>query len=428
MSTKTHYTPDLDFAKEADHLDPLRSFRDQFIFPHKRGKKVIYFCGNSLGLQPQTARKAIEEELQNWAEKGVEGHFEGESAWVEYHKLSKEALGHLLGTSQSEVVCMNNLTTNLHLLLGSFYRPKERRRKLLIEKGAFPSDYFAVTTFMEILGQDPNDCLVEMEIPLDGYLEPQKITQMIEDLGDELALVLWPGVQYYTGQFFDLHGITRAAHEVGALAGFDLAHAIGNLPMNLHDDDVDFATWCSYKYLNSGPGNVSGIFVHEKHGTDPAIPRFGGWWGHNEATRFKMENRFDPMPGADGWQLSNMNILATAVHHASLAIFEEAGIQRLRSKSIQLTGYLEFLLNSHPIVSKRTKILTPSTAEERGCQLSIYLSENGKEIFNYLIENGVVLDWREPNVIRVAPAPLYNGFEEVYNFVEILGKGLDQYS
>ena len=414
------FEPGVSFAIEEDKADVLSVFREKFYVPKKRGQEVIYFCGNSLGLQPVNAAPAVREELNNWRARGVEGHFYGVNPWVSYSKKSKKGLSELVGAKESEVVCMNNLTTNLHLLLASFYRPEGARKKILIEKGAFPSDHFAVSSFIQILGQDPKECLVEMTIPEDGYLSTQQITETISTIGAELALVMLPGVQYYTGQFFDIASITAAAHKVGAYAGFDLAHAIGNLPMSLHQDKVDFATWCSYKYLNSGPGNVSGIYIHEKHGNDPDFPRLAGWWGHNDKTRFQMKNEFDPMPGADGWQLSNMNIIPTAIHHESLKIFQEAGIDRLRKKSVRLTSYLHYLLETTELIKSNVKIITPANPEERGCQLSLFLPNHGKEIFEFLIDNGVVLDWREPNVIRVAPTPLYNSYQEVFNFCNTL--------
>lgn len=415
-------------AKTKDMEDPLARFKDEFHCPVKNGKPVIYFCGNSLGLQPKKASVFLDKEMQKWRDYGVEGHFEGETPWVYYHKLSKTSLARLTGAETHEVVCMNNLTTNLHLMLASFYRPKGERKKMLIEKGAFPSDHFAATTFMQMMGVDPETHLVELEIPEHGYVDTKTITEQIHAVGSELALALLPGIQYYTGQFFNIAAISKACHEVGAYAGFDLAHAIGNLPLSLHDDGADFATWCSYKYLNSGPGNVSGIYVHEKHGMDPKFPRLGGWWGQDETIRFKMENVFQPMPGADGWQLSNMNILPTAIHHASLSLFDQAGMENLRSKSMELTGFLEHLLQQSTIIHDQVTLLTPLNKEERGCQISIFLKNHGKEIFDYLIDHGVVLDWREPNVIRAAPVPLYNSFQEVYTFVTILEEAFEQHS
>ncbi len=413
-------------ARKHDAEDPLKSYRDKFHIPQKGGKDVIYFCGNSLGLQPRSAVDHIQNEIDRWRELAVEGHFMGDLPWVEFHKRSKTALANLVGAQEVEVVAMNNLTTNLHLMLASFYRPAGRRKKIIIEAGAFPSDHFAVTTFMEMLGVDPSEHLIELKANASGYLPPEETLETIQNAGDELALVMLPGVQYYSGQVLDIRSITAAAHAVGAYAGFDLAHAIGNLPIALHDDGADFAVWCSYKYLNSGPGSVSGVFIHERHALDTTFPRLGGWWAQEEDERFQMENVFKPMRGADGWQLSNMNVLGSAAHHASLEIFESAGIQQLRAKSIQLTGFLEQVLNESPTIRDNIRILTPSNPGERGCQLSLFLPHHGKEIFDYLIDHGVVLDWREPNVIRAAPTPLYNSFEEVVTFKAILEDAFTQ--
>ena len=415
------------YAQKQDSADVLAKYKNEFHHPKKAGEEVIYFCGNSLGLQPKSAKAAVDQEMRNWKEKGVEGHFEGERPWVEYHKLSKGALAHLVGAHEHEVVCMNNLTTNIHLMLASFYRPEKKRKKVLIEKGAFPSDHFALTTFMNIKGIDAREHLIELAPTGGCNFKTEAIAETIYDIGDELALVLWPGIQYYSGQLFRTEEIVKAGHQVGAYVGFDLAHAIGNVPLSMHNDNADFAVWCSYKYLNSGPGNVSGIYIHENHSQDVTFPRLGGWWGQNESTRFEMENVFDPIPGADGWQLSNMNIVSTAAHLASLEIFEEAGIAQLRKKSLKLTAYLETLLISSETLQGKIEIITPSNPEERGCQLSLFLAKNGKEIFNYLIAHGVVLDWREPNVIRVAPTPLYNTFEEVFIFVKTLEDAILQY-
>ncbi|WP_258102603.1 kynureninase [Marinoscillum sp. MHG1-6] len=414
------YKGDLDFAKALDRNDELRSFRHEFHFPQRNGRDAIYLCGNSLGLQPKNTRDYLEKELKSWQENAVEGHFSGSHPWVSYHEHTKETLAALVGAKTTEVVSMNNLTTNLHLMLASFYQPNGVRRKILIEGGAFPSDHYAAESHMRRMGVDPDENLICLK-PRQGELyTTEEIVQAIKEAGDSLSLVLLPGIQYYTGQSFDLKAISEAAHSVGAFAGFDHAHAIGNIPMNLHEDDVDFAVWCTYKYLNSGPGSVSGIFVHEKHSADPNFPKLTGWWGHEPKTRFEMNNHFKPALGADAWMLSNMNILSMAAHRASLDVFARAGIQKLRDKSLQLTGFLEFLLKSDPVVSERIKILTPTDPEQRGCQLSIFLTQDGKEIFEQLIEKGVILDWREPNVIRVAPTPLYNRFEDVWDFYSIL--------
>ncbi|MEM9328485.1 MAG: kynureninase [Bacteroidota bacterium] len=407
-------------ARQYDEEDSLKSYRHRFHIPMKGDDQVIYFCGNSLGLQPKSAATFIAHEVDRWKNLGVEGHFQGELPWVDFHKYSKDALGRLVGAKPEEVVAMNNLTTNLHLMLASFYRPTDQRKKLIIESGAFPSDHFAVSTFMELKGVDPAEHLIELEADATGYLSLPQTLEVIEEVGSELALVLLPGIQYYSGQWLAVGPITAAAHAQGAFVGFDLAHAIGNVPLQLHDDGVDFAVWCTYKYLNSGPGSVSGVYIHERHAQDVTFPRLGGWWAQQEEERFQMENVFKPMQGADGWQLSNMNILGSAAHHASLEIFEAAGMDRLRAKSLKLTAYLETLLQDNVTIRPNIKILTPSNPEERGCQLSLFLPNHGKEIFDELINRGVVLDWREPNVIRVAPTPLYNTFEEVATFVHIL--------
>ncbi|MEP0366759.1 MAG: kynureninase [Cyclobacteriaceae bacterium] len=407
-------------AEALDHNDPLRHFRKEFHIPKRNNRDSIYLCGNSLGLQPKTAATYLESEMTNWRENGVEGHFAGDKPWVSYHNHTKKALSNLLGTKESEVVSMNNLTTNLHLMLASFYQPKGKRTKILIEGGAFPSDHYAAQSHIERLGLNWEENLEVLHPENDGVFTTDEIVRKITGLGDELALVFWPGIQYYTGQFFDFKQITRAAHDVGAYAGFDLAHAIGNLPMHLHDDEVDFAAWCSYKYLNSGPGGVSGVFVHEKHANNPKFPKLKGWWGHALESRFKMDNQFEPAAGVDSWMLSNMNILSMATHRASLDIFEKAGIENLRAKSIKMVDYLESLLLGDKSISERIKIITPTNPKERGCQLSLYLVRDDKRVFDQLIENGVILDWREPNVIRVAPTPLYNSFTDIWEFYSIL--------
>ncbi|WP_370090254.1 kynureninase [Ekhidna sp.] len=412
-------------AKTLDSSDPLAAFRTQFHFPQRDGKDCIYLCGNSLGLQPKTTQEFIDSELRQWREHGVEGHFTGEKPWVSYHKNSKASLAKIVGAGEHEVVAMNNLTTNLHLAMASFYQPKGKRSKILIERGAFPSDFYAVHSRIELSGGNPETDLIELEAA-DGsdYLSTNEIVAKIESLGDKLALVMFPGVQYYTGQFFDIKSIAEAAHKVGAYAGFDLAHAVGNVSLNLHNDDADFAVWCTYKYLNSGPGGVGGLFIHEKHGKNKSTPRLSGWWGHDSEARFKMNNQINPIPTVDGWQLSNVNILSHASHLASLQLFDEAGIENLREKSLKLTDLMEELILNSEALKNQIKIITPSNQHERGAQLSLYLMNHGKSVFQYLIDHGVILDWREPNVIRVAPVPLYNSFQDVVNFVSILEEAI----
>jgi kynureninase len=413
------------FARKLDQKDPLKSFRQLFHIPKVNGKTSVYFTGNSLGLQPKSTRKLVDEELKDWETLGVEGHVQSRRPWVYYHKFAKKALAQLVGAKPSEVVAMNQLTVNLHLMMVSFYRPTKDRFKIISEKGAFSSDLYAFESQLKFHNQDLSEAWVELEPrPGETFLRTEDILSTIRDHGTQVALVLLGGVQYYTGQFFDLKKITAAAHDVGAYAGFDLAHAIGNVPMNLHKDDVDFAVWCSYKYLNSGPGAVAGAFVHERHGKNNELPRFAGWWGHHEKERFLMKKGFTPMEGVDGWQVSNFPVLPGAAHLASLEIFQKAGINKLRQKSILLTGYLEFLLKQVDPESKHIQILTPSNAKERGCQLSIFTKQNGKKIFSKLVKAGVVADWREPGVIRVAPVPLYNTFEEVFRFAEIFSDAL----
>lgn len=418
----------LPFAQKLDTEDPLRSYRDQFYIPQVNGKDCFYFTGNSLGLQPKSARSFVEQEMKDWEMFAVEGHFkDSKRPWMYYHKFLKDSLAKLVGAKPIEVVSMNQLTVNLHLLMVSFYRPTMSRFKIIAEAGAFPSDQYMFETQIKHHGLNPDDTLIELK-PRAGEhnLRTEDIFSAIEEAGDELALVFISGVQYYTGQFFDIKSITEAGHKAGAYVGWDLAHAMGNLPLELHDWDVDFATWCSYKYLNSGPGNVSGIFVHERFANDKDLPRFAGWWGQNEGSRFQMTKGFDPMPGADGWQLSNVNVISSAAHLASLEIFDAVGLEALREKSLKLTGYMEFLVNQLSGEDKIFEIITPSNPEERGCQLSIFCHKNGKQLFDALNKEGVISDWREPNVIRVAPVPLYNTFEDVYHFTRILREGLEK--
>ncbi|EMR00846.1 kynureninase [Cesiribacter andamanensis] len=423
-----HYQPTEAFAKEQDRLDPLAPFRERFLFPQTpSGELAIYFCGNSLGLQPKATREYLEKELQKWAQYAVDGHFWAEEPWYTYHQHLTKPLARLVGALPHEVVAMNNLTTNLHLLLVSFYRPAQGRYKILMEGGAFPSDQYAVESQVRLKGYAPEQAIVEVfPRPGEHVLRTDDILAAIDENKDELALVLFSGIQYYTGQLFDMPAITKAAHAAGALCGFDLAHAMGNVPMQLHNWGVDFAAWCTYKYLNSGPGSTAGVYIHERWANDPATPRFAGWWGHNQQERFKMEKGFKPMPGAEGWLLSNSNILSLAAQRASLAIFEEAGIEALRRKSLQLTGYLEWML-CHQVGCDKwgIEIITPSDPEARGAQLSL-LVKGGKPLFDKIDEAGVICDWREPNVIRLAPAPLYNSFQDVYTFCQIFTKALQE--
>lgn len=409
----------LEYAQTQDQMDTLYPFRERFHFPQHNGKDVYYFCGNSLGLQPKSVSYLMEQELEDWARYGVEGHFRARSPWFSYHHLFSEALARIVGAHKDEVVAMNTLTVNLHLLLLSFYRPEEGRYRILMEAGAFPSDQYAIETQVRMYGYDPEDAIIEIA-PRTGEhtIREEDILQAITDAGPSLAVVMIGGVNYYTGQLFDLEKITEAAHRVGAYAGYDLAHAVGNVPLQLHDWSVDFACWCSYKYLNSGPGGIGGIFVHEHHGNNPKTFRLAGWWGNEEKTRFKMEKGYLPQKGAAGWQMSNAQVFNMVAHRASLDIFDKAGMKELRAKSLRLSGYAFFLLKQ--IDNLPFIILTPEEDRQRGCQLSLLFAERGREVFDILTEAGIVADWREPNVIRIAPVPLYNRFEDVYYLYETL--------
>ena len=406
-------------------MDPLRVLRSKFHIPFLNGKPAIYFTGNSLGLEPKVTKQYVYAELEDWARLGVEGHVQARRPWVGYHKLTKKALARLTGAKPIEVVAMNQLTVNLHLLMISFYRPTKKRFRILAEAGAFSSDQYVLESQLKLHGINPADGLIEIR-PRDGesFLRTEDIVKAIRKNGDELALILFGAVQYYSGQFFDIRSITAAGHEVGAVVGFDLAHAIGNVVLNLHEDDVDFAAWCSYKYLNSGPGAIAGVFVHERYADDKILPRLAGWWGHDEKERFLMKKGFNAMKGVDGWQLSNHPILLGAAHLAALEIFEEAGMKNVRRKSEQLTGYLEFILNSMDPRHEVYQQLTPADPKARGCQLSLFMKRDGRKIFNRLLKGGVIADWREPDVIRLAPVPLYNTFEEVFRFGRCFGKAL----
>jgi kynureninase len=412
------------FAQEKDQQDSLKEFRNEFIFTSDNsGNPQLYFCGNSLGLQPKSAKNALENELHDWAKWGVEGHFHGRKPWFHYHKFLTDYTAEVVGAKPIEVVVMNQLTVNLHLLMASFYQPNNQRYKIIMEAGAFPSDMYAVESQVRFHGYNYDDAVIELK-PREGEhtLRTDDILQSIEDHKDEIALVFFSGVQYYTGQLFDIQKITQKAHEIGAIAGFDLAHAAGNAELQLHDWDVDFAAWCSYKYLNSGPGNVSGVFIHEKHATNPNTFRLSGWWGYREDKRFLMQRGYQPEPGAAGWQMSNAPVFGMAVHLSSLELFHKAGIHNLRNKSIELTSFLEFVLKQVQIENPKLKfeIITPTNPNERGAQLSLLVLENGKNIFDHLTNNHIIADWREPNVIRIAPTPLYNTFEDVFKLGEVL--------
>ncbi len=409
-------------AADLDARDPLGHFRESFHVPPHGDGDSIYLCGNSLGLQPKGAARVLEEELEAWRNFGVEGHFRGRRPWKDYHELFSRPLAALAGARTDEVVCMNGLTVNLHLLMASFFRPTERRSRLLIEKPAFPSDRYAVVSQLQFHGLDPAEALVEVgPRPGEAALREEDLLEAIHECGDSLALVLLPGVQYLSGEAFDISRLTAAAHAAGALCGWDLAHAIGNLPMSLHEAGVDFAVWCSYKYLNGGPGAVAGAFIHARHGIETSPPRLAGWWGHDKHSRFRMEPDFVAMPGAEGWQISNPPVLGMAALLASLEIFDAAGIMRLREKSLALTGFLEQRLDE--TLASAVEILTPRVQARRGCQLSLRLREGAaasREVFERLGAAGVICDWREPDVIRVAPVPLYNRFADVDRFVSTL--------
>lgn len=405
------------FAAELDRRDPLASFRDRFHFPKAaNGARCVYLCGHSLGLQPKTVREYVDQELNDWATLGVEAHFRAKHPWMPYHRLLTEQIARLVGANPSEVVVMNSLTVNLHLMMVSFYRPTAQRHKILIEGGAFPSDQYAVKSQIRFHGFKPASSLVELK-PRSGEttLRDEDIVELIEREGDSIALVMLGGVNYSTGQAFDIPAVTKAGHARGCIVGFDLAHAAGNLLLKLREWNVDFAPWCSYKYLNGGPGCIAGCFVHERHAGDLDLPRFAGWWGHDEATRFRMGPHFHAMPGAEGWQISNPSILSMAALRASMDIFDETGMDRLRAKSLELTAYLESLLDHTS--SAGFEIVTPRDPNRRGAQLSLRIKSGKRAICDRLIDEGVLCDWREPDILRVAPAPLYNSYRDVNQFV-----------
>ncbi|MBC8323888.1 MAG: kynureninase [Candidatus Marinimicrobia bacterium] len=409
-----NYEASIEFAKQMDNEDPIRSYRDRFHFPQFNGDDILYFGGNSLGLMPKTSKAAVNEELDVWKKLGVTGQHD---RWEAYHEHLTESTARLVGAKPSEVVVMNALTVNLHVLLVSFYQPTPKRNKIVIEKGAFPSDQYAVESQIRFHGFDPKDALIELT-PREGEkcLRTDDILITLKENGDSIATILIGGVNYYTGQAFEMEKITKVGHEIGAYVGFDLAHGAGNLLLNLHDWDVDFAAWCTYKYICAGPGSPGGVFIHERHGSWDG-PRFAGWWGHDKETRFNMGPNFIPITGAEGWQISNAPVLSMACLRSSMSIFDEAGMPAIRKKSEMLTGYLEFLIKT---IHDKIEVITPLDPHERGNQLSLVMKENGKDIFNKLGEKGVVCDWREPDVIRIAPSPLYNSYTDIYCFFEIL--------
>ncbi|WP_317898766.1 kynureninase [Aurantibacillus circumpalustris] len=410
----------LNAAMELDKNDTLKHYRKRFLIPQHEGKDVVYFTGNSLGLQPRTTLSYLQQELNDWAEFGVEGHFLAKNPWLSYHELLTDKMAKIVGALPKETVMMNQLTVNLHLLLVSFYRPTKTRFKILCEAKAFPSDQYALQSQIKFHGHSTEEALIEVA-PREGeyHIREEDIFAAIEKNKDSLALIMIGGVNYFTGQVFDMKAITQAGHKAGAVVGFDLAHGAGNIKLQLHDWNVDFAAWCSYKYLNSGPGSVAGAFVHEKHLSNLDLPLFAGWWGHDKKTRFLMDSTFVPMQTAERWQMSNAPIFSMAACRASLDIFDEVGMDALIEKSQKLLAYLEFIVNDLSSQKKDClQIITPK--ENRGCQLSIVAHGYGKKLYNALIENGVVPDWREPNVIRCAAIPLYNSFEDMYRFGEIL--------
>ncbi|MFT5337183.1 MAG: kynureninase [Luteibaculaceae bacterium] len=417
----------LAFAQSKDEQDPLRSFRSEFNFPNVNGKQVIYFTGNSLGLQPKESAKAVQKELDNWANLAVEGHFYAETPWWNYHQIHKEASAYLVGAKPDEVCVMNTLSVNIHLLMVSFYRPTKERYKIICEGKAFPSDQYILETQVKHHGFNPDEAILEVN-PAKGsqLMRTEDFLELIEKQGDEIALLMVGGVNYYTGQRLDMKTITKAAKAKGIVVGWDLAHAAGNIELELHDWGVDFASWCTYKYMNSGPGSLSGVFVHEQYADRPDLNRFAGWWGYDQETRFLMEKGFKPMKGADGWQLSNAPILALAPHLPALEQFQRAGKDRLFKKRDDITAYLEYVLECISEESKGVKfeVLTPRNPEERGTQLSVFIHGKGKEVFDTLMKEGAIVDWREPNVIRCAPVPLYTSYEDIYQFGQILKKAI----
>jgi kynureninase len=410
-----------DFAKQLDRQDPLKPFREQFHIPQQDGKDKIYFTGNSLGLQSKNTKEYLLQELEDWALMGGEGHFEARRPWYPYHEFFTQQLATIIGCNPGEVVAMNSLTVNLHLLMVSFYRPTKQRFRIICEYKAFPSDQYTFETQATLHGFDPAEAVIEVK-PREGEysIRHEDVLDTIDKYGDSVAVVLLSGINYYTGQVFDMPAITKAAHKVGAYAGFDLAHAAGNIELHMHDWDADFACWCTYKYLNSGPGSVGGIYIHQRHASNTALPRLGGWWGYDKTTRFNMEKGFVPMPTAEGWQLSNAPVFSMAAHKAALDIFEKAGLNEIYKKGKALGDYLIFILEDIDtrLGGSRIRVITPK--EAKGCQVSMVIKEKGRLVYDTLMQNGVSAGWREPEVLRVAPVPLYNTFEEVWRFGQIV--------
>lgn len=407
------------FAEEQDQKDTLKNYRNQFYFPQRNGKDAIYFCGNSLGLQAKNIQPAIMQELEDWQQCAVEGYWGARNPWLYYQQYCSRPMMEIVGASQEELTVMNTLTVNLHLMMMTFYKPTKEKFKILMEAGAFPSDQYAVETQVKLHGLDPATAIIEVA-PREGefLIREEDIFQIIDQESSSLALILLGGINYYTGQLFNMQSITEAAHRAGAVVGFDLAHVVGNVPVKLHDWEVDFAVWCSYKYLNGGPGAVGGAFIHERHARDRNRPRLGGWWGNEETIRFKMEKGFEPKDRAEGWQISTAQVFNMVALKASLELFESAGMAALREKSIRLTDYLEFLLKH--IENIKFEIITPKNCKERGAQLSLLFHDRGKEIQQKMTEAGIIVDWREPGVIRISPAPLYNSYGDVFHFYEII--------
>ncbi len=418
-----------EFARELDKKDPLTSYRDEFYIPIMHGAESIYFNGNSLGLQPISAQEYVLSEMENWANYGVEAHFHGKNPWVNYHDAFPKKLSPILGALAEEIVVMNQLTINLHLLLITFYRPDKNRYKIICEEKAFPSDQYAIQSHLNLHGFDAADALIELKPRAGEYcIRNEDIISVIAENKNELALVFIGGVNYYSGQVFDIRAVTRTTHEAGAICGFDLAHAVGNIELKLHDWEVDFAAWCSYKYLNSGPGGIGGAFIHQRYIADKSLLRLAGWWGTDKHDRFQMKNEFAPIPTAEGWQVSNTQVLNMAAHLAALDMIEKAGFETMIQKGKCLSGFLLFILNeiNNTSSKKVLEIITPQAENEHGCQVSMLVPEQGRKLFEFLNKNGVIADWREPNVIRAAPVPLYNSFEEIFRFGKILNMFLNE--